>query len=173
MSAPEFPDELAADCAAVSDFVAGLDYTMLLVTTRHGNELGGCLVGFSTQTSLDPFRYLVCLSRANVTTRIAAAAQHLALHQIRPDQLDLLRLFGEHSADDLDKFARCAWSPGPCGVPLLHDCPAWLVGRILTRFDAGDHVGMLLAPVSGAGGRRPQDALRYTQLPPLSPGHPA
>jgi flavin reductase (DIM6/NTAB) family NADH-FMN oxidoreductase RutF len=152
--------------------VAGLDYTMLLVTTRHGERLGGCLVGFSTQTSLHPFRYLVCLSRSNVTTRIAATADHLALHQIGADQLSLVHLFGEQSQDGTDKFARCDWTPGPHGVPLLAGCPSWLIGRIVSRTDAGDHVAVLLAPVAAAR-TGPPFALRYSKLPPLSPGHPA
>jgi flavin reductase (DIM6/NTAB) family NADH-FMN oxidoreductase RutF len=59
-------------------------------------------------------------------------------------------------------------------VPLLHDSPAWLVGRILNRFDVGDHIAVLLAPVSGSGNGKTEGpaGLRYSQLPPLSPGHP-
>jgi flavin reductase (DIM6/NTAB) family NADH-FMN oxidoreductase RutF len=173
VSEPHAPaGEPAGDSTPVSEFVAQLDRTMLLVTTRHGPALAGCLVGFSTQTSMDPFRYLVCLSRANATTRVAEEATHLALHQIGPDQLDLVRLFGEHTQDDVDKFAHCHWTPGPFGLPLLTGCPAWLVGAILSRIDAGDHVAVLLAPVAAAR-TRPSDAVRFSELPPLSPGHPA
>lgn len=164
--------ELAGDSTPVAEFVAQLDRTMLLVTTRHGPALAGCLVGFSTQTSIDPFRYLVCLSRANATTRVAGEATHLALHQIGTDQLDLARLFGEQTQDDVDKFACCDWTPGPFGLPLLTGCPVWLVGRILSRIDTGDHVAVLLAPVAAAR-IRPSGAVRFSELPPLSPGHPA
>lgn len=38
--------------------MAELDYPMLIVTTRSGGELDGCLVGFSTQCSIDPARFL-------------------------------------------------------------------------------------------------------------------
>jgi flavin reductase (DIM6/NTAB) family NADH-FMN oxidoreductase RutF len=145
---------------------------MLLVTTRHGDEPAGCLVGFSTQTSMEPIRYLVCLSRKNFTTRIAEQAEHLAVHLIGADQLDLVRLFGENTQDCTDKFTRCEWRPGPYGTPLLHGCPAWMVGRVLSRSDVGDHIAVLLEPVAGSGPGSP-DALRYSQLPSLSPGHEA
>ena len=40
-------------------FVGGLDYPMYVVTTRVGDDRAGCLVGFTTQTSIDPQRFLV------------------------------------------------------------------------------------------------------------------
>ena len=59
----------------LDDFVAGLDYPVFVVTAASGDERDGCLVGFSTQTSIDPPRLLVCLSKANRTTRIARTSQ--------------------------------------------------------------------------------------------------
>ncbi len=164
--------ELNADAEELDAFVRGLDYTMLLVTTRHERARSGALVGFSTQTSIDPFRFLVCLSHKNLTTRVAEGATHLAVHQFGPDQLALARLFGEHSGDDVDKFARCAWTDGPEGVPILDGCPAWMVGEITARLDLGDHHGMLLAPVAAARARD-SGAVTFSELPDLDPGHEA
>ena len=39
-----------------------LDYPMFVVTTAAGGAPAGCLVGFATQCSIDPPRFLVCLS---------------------------------------------------------------------------------------------------------------
>ena len=61
----------------------------------------------------------------------------------------LIELFGGETGDDVDKFARCTWSDGPGGVPVLDDVAAWMVGRIVERYDFGDHVGHLLEPVAG------------------------
>jgi flavin reductase (DIM6/NTAB) family NADH-FMN oxidoreductase RutF len=169
MSVRDDEPELPADCAALDEFARGLDYTMLLVTTRHQSRLGGCLVGFATQTSIDPFRYLVCLSRNNATTRLAQAARHVAVHQLSADQSALARLFGGHSQDEVDKFASCSWAPGPAGMPLIKGCPVWLVGRILSRSGVGDHIACLLAPVA-LGGTATGSSLRYSQLPPIEPG---
>ena len=139
--------------AAIDTFdalVSSLDYPMFVVTTSDGRRRGGCLVGFTTQCSIDPPRYLVCLSKANHTFRTAAGASVLVVHALDGDQTELARLFGEATGDETDKFAACSWRPGPEGAPVLADCPRWFAGRIVDRVDLGDHVGFCLEPVAGA-----------------------
>jgi flavin reductase (DIM6/NTAB) family NADH-FMN oxidoreductase RutF len=123
-----------------------LDYLMLIVTTVSGERRAGCLVGFSTQCSIDPPRYLVCLSDKNHTTRVAADASALAVHFVPDTAEDLAELFGSQTGDDSDKFAQCDWHPGPEGLPLLDGCRRWFAGRILQRERLGDHIGFLLDP---------------------------
>jgi flavin reductase (DIM6/NTAB) family NADH-FMN oxidoreductase RutF len=156
----------------VEAFTAGLNYTMLVVTCRDHDVRAGCLVGFHTQTSIDPVRLLVCLSRNNVTTRVAARAEYLALHQLASADADLAELFGEHSAEETDKFAVCDWSDGPHGVPVLDRAAAWLVGRIASVSDGGDHAVFALDPVA-AGRRCDSPSLSLADLPPLQPGQQA
>lgn len=163
------PEVATADLDA---FVAGLNYSMLLVTTRHDDLRSGCLVGFGTQTSIDPFRYLVCLSRSNATTRVAARAEALVLHQIGAEQQELARLFGAESAEWTDKFGSCRWSDGPLGLPVLDGCPAWLAGRIVEWLDLGDHAGALFAPVA-ASRTQPGRGLTFAELAPMEPGQEA
>jgi flavin reductase (DIM6/NTAB) family NADH-FMN oxidoreductase RutF len=120
---------------------------MFVVTTAAGQERAGCLVGFVTQTSIIPPRVLVCLSRGNHTTRVAARAEWLAVHVLRAGDHELARVFGEitETDDGADKLRRVPWRPGPGGVPLLDgiDC---VVGRVTVRIPyLGDHVGHLLA----------------------------
>ena len=158
--------------ADLGDFVGSLDYPMYVVTTRAGDDRGGCLVGFTTQTSLDPPRFLVCISETNATARIVAKATHVAVHQIAREHRDLARLFGEESQDWTDKFARCTWHEGPYDVPLLDDAAAWFVGEITERVDLGDHQGLLLAP-RASGGKSDGQILTFQQLKDLDPGHPA
>src|SRR3954453_15530186 len=97
---------------------------MAIVTTVSGGERAGCLIGFHAQCSIDPPRYVVWLSKANHTFRVALHAQHFAVHFLPEDIFEELpRLFGTVSGDDADKFARCSWDAGPGGVPLLRDLP--------------------------------------------------
>ncbi|MEV5826910.1 flavin reductase family protein [Spirillospora sp. NPDC052242] len=158
------------------EFVAGFDYPMFVVTAVDAGTgaRAGCLVGFATQTSIDPFRFLVCLSRRNRTFRVAEAATVLAVHVLGRDgdQQRLAALFGARTGDEIDKFARCSWRPGPGGVPLLTGAHRHLVGRVLERVDLGDHVGFLLEPteVSVAADAAP---LTFRSLPALEPGHRA
>jgi flavin reductase (DIM6/NTAB) family NADH-FMN oxidoreductase RutF len=156
----------------LNPFLGALDYPMYVVTTRAGDDRAGCLVGFATQTSIDPPRFLVCISEANATARTVGAATHVAVHQISRNDKDLARLFGEESEDWTDKFAHCAWHDGPYGVPLLDAAAAWLVGQIADRLDLGDHCGLLLVPVD-SGGRSDGDILTFQQVKDLDAGHPA
>jgi flavin reductase (DIM6/NTAB) family NADH-FMN oxidoreductase RutF len=160
------------DSPGVEAFIDGLNYTMLVVTCSADGQRAGCLVGFTTQTSIDPPRFLVCLSRSNVTTRVAARAQYLAVHQLALQDVDLARLFGEHTGEEEDKFTRCAWRDGPHGVPILDRAAAWMVGRVLSIGNGGDHAEFLLEPVAA---HRNSDAraLTLADLPPLDPGQEA
>jgi flavin reductase (DIM6/NTAB) family NADH-FMN oxidoreductase RutF len=155
-----------------SEFVDGLDTPLYVVTTTDGTELSGCLVGFATQTSIDPPRMLVCLSEQNHTLRVALGAQLLAVHRLDEDEHGLAELFGGETGDRTDKFARCTWRPGPGGLPLLEDT-THVVGRILEHRSLGDHVGFLLEPVA-AGGREPgPDPLTLRDVADVEPGHRA
>ncbi|MFD3530709.1 flavin reductase family protein [Streptomyces sp. NPDC058664] len=160
--------------AGLDAFADVLDYPMYVVTTAAGGERAGCLVGFASQCSIDPPRFMVWLSTANRTYRVACHASHLAVHALRHDQRRTAELFGGRTGDELDKFDRVAWSPGADGVPVLSDCRAWFVGRVRGRVDGGDHVGFLLVPVteSPPGSVRPP-LLRFSDVVDLSPGHPA
>lgn len=159
----------------IHEFTAGFDGPMAVVTAEARGERSGCLVGFWTQCSIDPVRFLVCLSKANHTFHVAAEAELLGLHVLErgdPAQLALARLFGEETGDETDKFARCAWTEESGGIPLLTDVHRRVVGRVLDRVDLGDHVGHLLEPVRvEADGRG--EPLGLTGVLHLNAGHPA
>lgn len=157
--------------AAFDDLVGRLDYPMLIVTAADGGRRSGCLVGFSTQCSLDPPRYLVCISTANHTADVAKDSEHLAVHVLDRADRALSELFGEKTGDDVDKFAQCAWTERH-GVPVLDQPKAWFVGRVLERVPLGDHVGHVLEPVE-AQDAAGLDLLTFQQVKDMEPGHPA
>jgi flavin reductase (DIM6/NTAB) family NADH-FMN oxidoreductase RutF len=148
-----------------------LDYPMFIVTTvASDGERAGCMVGFATQISIDPPRFLVGLSEKNRTFRVAQRAEHLAVHFIPADGEDLAELFGSETGDEIDKFARCAWHEGPAGLPILDDLPNWFAGRIVTRVDGGDHEAMLLEPVAAARAVD-EEELTFHRAKWIEPGH--
>ncbi len=148
-------------------------YPLTVVTTlTEDGELAGCLVGFVTQCSIEPPRFLVCVSKANHTYDAVMRASVLGLHLLGREQGATASLFGELSGDDVDKFADTAWHPGVLGVPVLDDCAAWLALGIIQRIDVGDHVALLTYPVVGGAGRR-DGVLTNRNAPPLEAGHPA
>jgi flavin reductase (DIM6/NTAB) family NADH-FMN oxidoreductase RutF len=158
----------------VDQVVADLDYPVVVVTavTRDTGERAGCLVGFLTQCSIDPVRFLVCLSVRNHTYRVAERADTLAIHVLGSTRHDLAELFGSDTGDDIDKFARCEWTPGPGGLPLLTGASRRIVGTILGRSPLGDHVGFLVSPTAA---QRDDDEppLMFSSVRDLSPGHEA
>jgi len=157
---------------AFNGLVGNLEYPMFIVTARPGEEPLGCLVGFATQTSIDPPRFLVCLSHENRTFREGRDAELLAVHCV-PDTGDAIaELFGGETGDETDKFTRCGWREGPDGVPLLDDCPNRFVGRVLHRVDAGDHDAFLLEPIAAERGDD-SDEFTFHRAKRIEPGHEA
>ncbi|GAA2497827.1 flavin reductase family protein [Streptomyces gobitricini] len=160
--------------AQLDAFSALLDYPMYVVTAETGGERAGCLVGFASQCSIRPPRFAVWLSTANRTFRVARGATHLAVHLLHREQGEVARLFGGETGDEIDKFERITWRPGPGGAPVLPGTCAWFVGRVHSRIDGGDHVAFLLDPVEAsppAPGRPP--LVMFSDVAGLSPGHPA
>jgi flavin reductase (DIM6/NTAB) family NADH-FMN oxidoreductase RutF len=164
---------MPADVAATFDALVGdLEYPMYIVTARAGDEPLGCLVGFATQTSIDPPRFAVCLSHNNRTYRRGRDAAALGVHLVPEHAAALAELFGGDTGDEVDKFARCAWRDGPDGVPLLDDCPNRFVGRVLWRAGAGDHDAFLLEPVAAERGSA-EDEFTFHRAKRIDPGHEA
>ncbi len=158
---------------AFEKLVSMLDYPMFVVTTRAGEQRAGCLIGFSSQVSIGPPRFLVGLSKKNYTFRVAQDASHLAVHLLPRRHRELARLFGSETGDDTDKFARCSWRPGPHDLPILSDATGWFVGAVLNRYDLGDHVGHLLEPVAGDAPDRFDQLVTFADVRDLKPGHEA
>jgi flavin reductase (DIM6/NTAB) family NADH-FMN oxidoreductase RutF len=158
---------------SLDDFVRPLDYPMYVLTVPGGMRYGssGCLMGFTTQCSISPPRFIACVSKANHTYRAAAAANVAAVHRLGAGDRDLAELFGAATGDDVDKFQFCEWREGPGGAPVLTRC-SWFVGEIDQRVDLGDHEGLVLRPFrTGSGPDTPP--LMFSAVRDLDAGHPA
>lgn len=77
-----------------------------------------------------------------------------------------VNILGEHQVEHafrfarkgIDRFAGVDWTADEDGVPLIHDVPAWLRGRITLRQVIGDHL-LVVGEVIGVGGTGPGAAL--------------
>jgi flavin reductase (DIM6/NTAB) family NADH-FMN oxidoreductase RutF len=152
--------------------VTRLDYPMFIATVAAGGERAGCLIGFATQCSIHPPRFLAGISDKNRTYRVAQGAESMAIHLVPEGATELAELFGGETGDEVDKFERCTWRPGPGDVPLLEDCPNRFVGRILERVDFGDHTGMVLEPFY-ADEDEASGQLGFHRAKRIEPGHEA
>jgi flavin reductase (DIM6/NTAB) family NADH-FMN oxidoreductase RutF len=145
---------------------------MFIVTVVGADgERDGCLIGFATQCSIKPQRFITCISKENRTFDAVRSADAIVVHFLGAQQRELAELFGGETGDEVDKFELCAWSEGPFGIPVLDDVPGWFAGRILERFDAGDHVALLLDPVEAEDRGGALD-LGFQAVKPIDPGHP-
>ncbi len=149
-----------------------LDYPLFIVTASDADRREGCVIGFATQCSFHPARFLACLSRENRTFRFALGVDALAVHLVPRARADLAQLFGGETGDEIDKFAHCAWHPGPRGLPILDDCPSWFAGAICERLDLGDHVGFLLDPFEAHFAPGEEIVFFQAVKDAIEPGHP-
>jgi flavin reductase (DIM6/NTAB) family NADH-FMN oxidoreductase RutF len=117
---------------AFDTVMAALDSPLIVVTTADQRERAGCLVEFQVQSSIEPRRYCVWLSKANYTYRVALQSSHLVIHFLTGDDLPLAGLFGTQTGDTVDKFAALLVDSGPGGAPVLRQCPQ-LAGRTAHR----------------------------------------
>jgi flavin reductase (DIM6/NTAB) family NADH-FMN oxidoreductase RutF len=165
------------DAAQLRERLDGLltrgDSPVFVVTTR--DETGrraGCLIGFATQCGIDPPRFAAWISVNNHTYEVACRATHLAVHVLAPQQRALGVLFGSVTGHDRDKFAECAWSPGPHGLPVLDDVAGWFAGPFERHAPSGDHALFVVAPdvVEGRLDGRP---LSFQDVKNVEAGNPA
>jgi flavin reductase (DIM6/NTAB) family NADH-FMN oxidoreductase RutF len=153
--------------------MAALDSPLIVVTTADERERAGCLVEFHVQSSMEPQRYCVWLSKANYTYRVALHSSYLVIHFLTADDLPLAELFGTQTGDTVDKFAGLQVDSGPGGAPVLRRCPNWLaVRRIALLDEGGDHVCLTTEPVA-VHTARPFRPLRLSQAGHLKAGHGA
>jgi len=146
---------------------------MFIVTAlAPDGERAGCLIGFATQCSIHPPRFLACISKENRTFDVVSRADEVVVHFLGQAQRELAELFGGETGDEVDKFELSEWSAGPGGIPVLAGVPGWFAGRVLDRIDLGDHVALWLEPVAAEDAGGPLD-LGFQAVKPVEPGHPA
>lgn len=155
-----------------------LDCPVYVVTTVNtAGERAGCLVGFASQCSLNPPRFVVWLSRTNHTYRVACGARFLAVHLLAAEAYGLASLFGGRTGDEVDKFSEVDWVADHAGVPVVTAAPAWFVGEVHHRTDGGDHEAFVLTPIQGPDPPRRTarrgDHLMLSDVMDIAPGHPA
>ncbi len=167
------PSHVQSPDLGMTAYTSRVDYALHVVTSSSAaGEPSGCVVGFVTQCSIVPPRFLVCISKVNHTYFIVERSDAIALHLIGREQLDVASLFAEETGDAVDKFSRCLWHTGVTGSPVLSECAAWLECMIVDRWGVGDHQALLVRPVAGGSGEF-EDVLTVQSSPRLQAGHPA
>lgn len=121
---------------------------LVVVTATDGDTTAGCVVGFHTQTSIEPLRFAVCLAHVNHTAAVASDAQALTVHYLEERHGDLAVRFGSETGDETEKFRDVSVyrTTDPETIELA-DVPFRWTGTIHQRVDCGDHTMYLLSPI--------------------------
>ena len=140
------------EAALAQQIFAQLDRPIWVVTSVAGTSRGGLVATWVTQASIDlSHPALMAGLAANHHTRdLVLASGAMAVHLLRPDQLDLVWRFALASGRTSDKLAGLEVVQACSGVPILADCLAWMDCRVITSFDGGDRTYILADVVAAA-----------------------
>ena len=163
---PHIVDDLSAFKLAFRRHAAG-------VAAVTGLTPDGTPVGF-TATSLASLAAVPPLATFNMA-RIASAwpavegTTHVLVHLLGARNRGLAhRLSGPNT----ERFIGDHWTPGPLGLPLLNDVPAWMLGRIVERVPVADNA-VVVVQIEDGGLGADDEPLLYHERTYLTLGSPA
>lgn len=106
---------------------------------------------------------------ASTWPAVAAAGSHVIVHMLGARNRAVAeRLAGPVAA----RFDGDHWSPGPLGLPLLHDVTAWMLARVVERVAVAGAAVVVARVEDGALGE-PDVPLIYHERQYWRPGDPA
>lgn len=141
---------LTIDARAFRQTMGSFATGVCVVSAAHEGVLHGMTVNSLTSVSLNPPLVLVCFSRGTRTETAVCAAGAFGVNFLREDQVDLSNRFarpGEDHYAGLDIRYEA-------GVPLLVECLAYLVCRVVNVYIEGDHsivIGSVERAAPGSG----------------------
>lgn len=149
------------DAQLARDARAQLAAGVVVVTTRHGDELHGVTVTAFCPASLEPPRVVVCLETPSHSTALIAASGLFAVNALAWRQMFLADRFAGRAPLVDPRFSGVAHRHGATGVPLLEGALAWLECRVAAVWEVGDHTVFLGDVLRGEMAEAAADALIY------------
>jgi flavin reductase (DIM6/NTAB) family NADH-FMN oxidoreductase RutF len=160
------------DVTAAATLFAWLDREIWLLTTASGDQRGGLIATFVSETSIvaDLPRVMVSLGKQHRTWELVEASRVFALHLLSEANLGLVWQFGLRSGRDGDKFAGLTVTAGKTGCPLLGETVGWMECRVEDRLDVGDRCLYVAEVLQGKVTHFGQP-LKVNRLMELAPPH--
>jgi flavin reductase (DIM6/NTAB) family NADH-FMN oxidoreductase RutF len=127
-------------------------------------------VGF-TATSLaslaaDPPMATFNMARSASSWRAVEQTEHVLIHIMGARNRAAAHTM---SLDAQLRFRGDHWAPGPLGLPLLKDVPAWMLGRVIGRYPVEESALVVVRIEDGSFGE-PDEPLLYHQRQYWRPG---
>jgi flavin reductase (DIM6/NTAB) family NADH-FMN oxidoreductase RutF len=160
---PHIVDDLSAFKLAFRRHAAGV--AVVTGRTPEGAPVGFTATSLASLAAVPP---LTTFNMARVSSAWPAIAgtDHVLIHLLGARNRGLAeRLAGPHD----ERFTGEHWAPGPLGLPLLKDVPAWMLGRIVERVPVADNA-VVVVQIEDGGLGADDEALLYHERSYLSPG---
>src|SRR5947209_5292564 len=111
----------AVDESTVQGILRSLDRAVWIITSSHGDAIGGLVATFVSEASLVPAmpRLAVGIARHHYTWELITQSRVFAAHLVDEAHCDLLWSFGLGSGRERNKFAGAQWRRGVSGSPVL------------------------------------------------------
>ncbi len=163
---PRVVDDLSAFKLAFRRLAAGV--SAITARTPDGRPVGFTATSLASLAAVPP---LATFNMARVASTWPAIEQtdHVIIHILGARNREVAaQLAGDHDA----RFDGDHWAPGPLGLPLLKDVPAWMLGRIVGRYPVHENV-VVVVQIEDGGLGEPDEAMLYHEREYLRPGPPA
>ncbi|MCS0497937.1 flavin reductase family protein [Protaetiibacter mangrovi] len=163
---PRIVDDLSAFKLAFRRLAAGVS----VVTARDpdGHPVGFTATSLASLAAVPP---LATFNMARVSSAWPAVEQtdHVVIHILGARNRDVAAtMAGDHD----HRFDGDHWAPGPLGLPLLKDVPAWMLGRIVGRYPVHENA-VIVVQIEDGGLGAEDEAMLYHERSYLRPGDPA
>jgi len=159
---PQIVDDLSAFKLAFRRHAAGV--AVVTGLTPAGSPVGFTATSLASLAAVPP---LATFNMARISTAWPAVegTDHVIIHLLGARNRALAaRLAGDHD----ERFAGDHWAPGPLGLPLLKDVPAWMLGRIVERVPVADNA-VVVVQIEDGGLGADDDALLYHERTYMTP----
>jgi len=159
-------DEELAFKSAFRRLAAGV--SIITARTGEGRPVGFTATSLASLAATPP---LATFNMARVASTWPAIEQtdHVLIHILGARN----RAVAAQLAADHDKrFEGDHWAPGPMGLPLISDVPAWMLGRIVGRYPVFDNA-VIVVQIEDGGLGESDEAMLYHERTFFRPGSPA
>jgi flavin reductase (DIM6/NTAB) family NADH-FMN oxidoreductase RutF len=110
-----------------------LTHGVYVVCAEHQGRRGGLAIAWATQAGIDSI--LICVGKQSATRELILDSGAFGLSALAREQLEVARLFGRQSSQEVDKFETVGYHTSVTGSPLLNDCGLTLDCRIMAVHD--------------------------------------
>jgi flavin reductase (DIM6/NTAB) family NADH-FMN oxidoreductase RutF len=156
VTTPQAPDASGFDAFAQAFRRHAAGVAIITAVTPEGRPVGFTATSLASLAATPP---LATFNMARTASSWPAIEQteYVAIHILGERQFGVAQIL---AGDNAKRFDGDHWEPGPHGLPIIRDVPAWMVGRIVARTPVADNAMIAVQITEGALGA-PDEPLTY------------